>query len=518
MAEAGGGAAGPGTEPGTARGAGRAAGRWWLRHGLGPQLLHWWRRRGLRARVTITAALGLIVAFAAADLLLFNALRVSLTRSVDDYARSGASQVAALINAGRLPDPVPVAAGTITIQVLDSHGGITDASPDADRLVPVVSAGQARALAAGGGALLIRGAPFDMPSLLRVAAVPAGGGQVVVAAVPFSEASGSLNVVARALVIFTPVLFLAFTGAIWLVTGSTLRPIGALRRGAAQVTETGVPADLPVPEARDEVRSLALTLNDMLSRLAEAQQRQRALVSDTAHELRSPIASIRTQLEVALDFPDGQDWATTARDVHADVLRLARLSEDLLLLARLDEQAGGDATPRGAPLDLAALCGSVVSRYADAPVPVSCPGAENEAGGGSGAPVLVAGDWERLDRLLVNLVDNAVRYAKSSVVVSVRGDGRVAELTVTDDGPGIDEADRERVFHRFARLDGARSREGAEAGGAGLGLAIVRATAQAHGGTVYLEAAVPSPGLRAVVRLPAMKATKDVPSGRPGPA
>src|SRR6201999_4248421 len=96
-----------------------------------------------------------------------------------------------------------------------------------------------------------------------------------------------------------------------------------------------------VPEARDEVRSLALTLNDMLSRLAEAQQRQRALVSDTAHELRSPIASIRTQLEVALDFPDGQDWAATARGVHADVRRLARLAEDLLLLARLDEQAGG---------------------------------------------------------------------------------------------------------------------------------------------------------------------------------
>ena len=252
MAEAGR-AAGAGARWRAGR-AGRAAGRWWLRHGLGPVLLHWWRRRGLRARVTITAALGLVVAFAAADLLLFNALRVSLTRSVDDYARSGASQVAALINANRLPDPVPVAAGTITIQVLDSAGDITDASPDADLLVPVVSAAQARALADGGGALLIRGAPFDMPSLLRVAAVRADDGQLVIAAVPFSAASGSLNVVARALVIFTPVLFLAFTGAIWLVTGSTLRPIGALRRGAARVTETGVPADLPVPEARDEVK------------------------------------------------------------------------------------------------------------------------------------------------------------------------------------------------------------------------------------------------------------------------
>jgi signal transduction histidine kinase len=514
--------------------AGRAAGRWWLRHGLGPELLHWWRRRGLRSRVTITAALGLIVAFAAADLLLFNALRVSLTRSVDDYARSGASQVAALIDANRLPDPVPVAAGTITIQVLNSAGDITDVSPDADRLVPVVSVGQARALADGGGAILIRGAPFDMPSLLRVAAVRADDGQVVIAAVPFSEASGSLNVVARALVIFTPVLFLAFTGAIWLVTGSTLRPIGALRRGAARVTETGVPADLPVPEARDEVRSLALTLNDMLSRLAQAQQRQRALVSDTAHELRSPIASIRTQLEVALDFPDGQDWAATARDVHADVLRLAQLTEDLMLLARLDEQAGlGAATAygpvtaagaaganggrtavepgrRGVPVDLVSLSRSVACRYADARVPVTVtaapggvPGQDDHA-----ATVLAMGDQGRLERLLVNLVDNAVRYASSSVVVSARRDGAWAELSVTDDGPGIPAADRERAFGRFTRLDDARSRDGAEAGGAGLGLAIVRATAQAYGGSAHLQAAdgtarPGAAGLHAVVRLPA---------------
>ena len=543
--------------PAARRTPGRQAGRWWLRHGLGPMLLRWWRRRGLRARVTLTAALGLIVAFTAADLLLFNALRVSLTRSVDDYARSGASQVAALIDADRLPDPVPVAAGTITIQVVSAAGDITDASPDADRLVPIVSAGQAAALADSGSAILVYGAPFDMPPLLRVAAVRAANGEVVIAAVPFSEASGSLSVVARALVIFTPVLFVVFTGAIWLVTGSTLRPIGALRRGAARVTETGLVPDLPVPEARDEVRSLALTLNDMLSRLSAAQQRQRALVSDTAHELRSPIASIRTQLEVALDFPDTQDWATTARDVHADVLRLARLAEDLLLLARLDEQAGpaaggpgvtggraagGDAGRRGQVVDLVSLSRSLVCRYADARVPVTVAAPEpvvpdatdagaaagprpaavavadapplSDAADGTDETVVVIGDRERLERLLVNLVDNAVRYAKSSVTVAARRDGEWAELTVTDDGPGVPAPDRERVFDRFARLDDARSRDGDEAAGAGLGLAIVRATAQAYGGTAHLEPAPPADpsssgisgshaGLRAVVRLPA---------------
>ena len=460
-------------------------------------LVRWWRRRGLRARVTMTAAAGLLVALAAAALLLFNALRVSLTNSVDATARQGAAEVVALINANRLPTPVPVAAGTITIQVLDPAGRIIDVSPGADRLVPLLTPARAAASARTGGVVLLNGPPFGMPSLMRVAAVGAGNGDLVIAAVPYSSAGDSLSVVAKALVFGTPLLFILFTGAIWLAVGSTLRPIDLLRRGAARITATGVPRDLPVPEARDEVRSLAVTLNDMLSRLAVAQQRQRDLVSDTAHELRSPIASIRTQLEVALDHPASQDWAETARDVHADVLRLARLAEDLLVLARLDEQA---VAGRGEPVDLAELSDSVVARYDGTRVPVTA------AGPAPGTACLAAGNRDALDRLLVNLVDNAVRYAKSQVTVSVRREGAWVVLSVADDGPGIPAADRERAFGRFARLDTARSRDGAEDGGSGLGLAIVRATAAARGGTAHLEDAVPGahpPGLRAVVRLPA---------------
>ena len=461
----------------------------------------WWRRRGLRSRVTLIAALGLLVALIAGDLLLLDTLRVSLTRSVDDTARSGATEVAALINAGRLPDPVPVAAGTVTIQVLDPAGQIINVSADADRLVPIVPPSQAAALASGTSAALVHGAPFDMPSQLRVAVVRAADGELVIAAVPYSSAADSLQVVGHALIFGTPVLFIVFAGAIWLAVGSTLRPIDLLRRGAARVTGAGVPTDLPVPEARDEVRLLALTLNDMLTRLAAAQQRQRSLVSDTAHELRSPIASIRTQLEVALDHPSGQDWASTARDVHADVLRLARLAEDLLLLARLDEQADSpDAYRHDVPVDLGALACSVAARYCDSRVPVTVVPPEP----GETRVAEVAGNRDRLDRMLVNLIDNAIRYAKSSVTVSVGQTGSWVQLAVTDDGPGIPEADRERAFDRFARLDDARARCGDDAGGAGLGLAIVRATAQSHAGTAHLESAPDhASGLRAVVRLPA---------------
>jgi signal transduction histidine kinase len=458
---------------------------------MGSGLSGWWRRRSLRARLTLATSAGLALALALAAVLLVNALRASLIRGLDLSARQGAVEVAALINQNRLPSPVPVAPGTLTIQVLDASGRITNVSPGADRLVPMLPPTQARAAARSGQARTLAGPPLGMPSLIRVVAVEAAGQHVVIAAVSYAEVRDSLATLARVLAIGTPLLFGLLALATWLLTGYTLRPIAALRRGAAEVTGTGVPRALPVPPARDEVRSLAVTLNDMLSRLAEAQQRQRDLISDTAHELRSPIASIRAQLEVALDHPDGLDWAETARDVHADTLRLARLAEDLLLLARLDGQP-----LRHKPTDLAALCESVAARYATARVSVRAEAA------GLSEPCVVAGDADALARLLVNLLDNAVRHAATRVCVSVREDGGWAVLTVTDDGPGIPPEDAERVFGRFTRLDDARARVEAADGeeGAGLGLAIVRSTAQAHGGTVSLGDA--RPGLRAVVRLP----------------
>jgi signal transduction histidine kinase len=464
----------------------RRWGRWWR----GPAW--WWRRRSLRARLTMITSAGLALALAAAAILLLSALRLSLVRSLDDSARQGALGVAALADTGRLPDTVPVGAGTITIQVLNAQGRITNVSPGADRLIPLLPRNVAAAAAQTGQAQTLSGPPLGMPSLLQVVAVRASDGQIVIAAVSYAQAEDSITMLARVLLIGTPLLFGLLALVIWLITGYMLRPIAALRKGAAEVTQTGVPRDLPVPPARDEVRSLAVTLNDMLSRLAAAQQRQRDLVSDTAHELRSPIASIRAQLEVALDHPDGMDWLETARDVHADTLRLARLAEDLLLLARLDEQG---LTRPGKPTDLCTLCGSVAERYAAARVSVlaDAPGS-----------CVVLGDPDALSRALVNLLDNAVRHAASQVTVSVRRDGGSALLTVRDDGPGIPAQDIERAFGRFSRLDSARSRTG-DAGGAGLGLAIVRAAAKAHGGTASLRDA--SPGLLAEVRLPLADAT-----------
>jgi signal transduction histidine kinase len=434
---------------------------------------------------------GLAVALVAGAMLLRGTLQASLTRGVDNTARQGGQEIVALINGNRPPpDPLPVVAGTLTIQVLGPHGRVVDASPGADRMVPLLPPAQAAALARTGRAVLRDGRPFGIPYLMRVVAVPANGGQTVISAAAYTEVRDSMTALGRALIVATPLLLLLLAGATWLVVGSTLRPIAALRRGAQMVTATGKARELPVPEARDEVRTLAITLNDMLARLDSAQRRQRSLVSDTAHELRSPIASIRAQLEVALDHPAQQDWNQTGRDVLADTLRLSRLAEDLLVLARLDEYQ--PRTGAGRPVDLAVLITEEAERSTGGRVPVTARATGR---------CVVTGEVEALRRLLRNLIENALRYAKSGVEVSARREAGDAVLTVSDDGPGIPAADRERAFDRFVRLDDARSRDETGTGGAGLGLAIVRAIARTHGGSAHLEDA--TPGLRAVVRLPA---------------
>ena len=452
--------------------------------------LRWWRRLGLRARLTLIASAGLAVALTVAALLLLGELQSSLTREVDSNARQAATEIANLADAHELPGVLPFGAGTLSVQVLDRQGHVVNATAQGDRLVPLLPVAVARSIARSGRVVQMPGGPFGIAAPLRVVAVPAIRNQVVVAAVSYAQVSDSLAAVTRSVVFGAPLLFLLLATATWLVTGAALRPIEKLRRGAQEISDTAIARTLPVPESRDEVRRLAVTLNDMLAQLEAAQRRQRALVSDAAHELRSPIASIRTQLEVAIDHPEAVDWPSTAAGVLADTLRLARLAEDLLALARLDEQAG---RPRqGRPVDLAALAEEVCARYAEAPVSVTAL---------TSGPSTVLGDTGGLDRMLVNLVDNAVRYARSRVSVTVRTDGPWVLVSVSDDGPGIPEENAERVFDRFTRLDDARSRDPATGDGSGLGLAIVRATATAHGGRAWLEDA--GPGLRAMIRLPA---------------
>jgi signal transduction histidine kinase len=288
----------------------------------------------------------------------------------------------------------------------------------------------------------------------------------------------SVSVMRTALLITYPLLIIVLAAFARRVVGAALRPVEELRAGAETITGGASGGRLPVPGTQDEIQRLAVTLNDMLDRLAAARARQRAFVADAAHELRSPLANMRTELEVAQRIGDPPD----IDDLLVDIERLTHLVDDLLLLARADD-APGQTMARTEPVELGELLATVAERYVSARVPVTVAG---------GPPQWTSGDRQALRHVMTNLVDNAVRHATSRVTLALVPGG----FTVIDDGPGIAASDRERVFERFTRLDDARARD---AGGAGLGLAIVQELVRRHGGTVTLADA--NPGVRARVRL-----------------
>jgi signal transduction histidine kinase len=448
-------------------------------------------RLGIQGRLTVAATALVAVVLIGGAVVLTIALRHTLLSTLDDSARQRARDVATLVDTGNLPNTVPVAGGTVLVQVVDDHDRVRAATPGGDALVPLLS-GNALAAARRGVTQQVPGARIGINDRLRVVGTPAGNAsdpRTVLVAVSSTEASRSLRVVVLVLVVVVPLLIAAFAVACWFLVGAALRPVAALRRGAGDITEAGTGSRLPVPATRDEVARLAETLNDMLDRLAAGGARQRAFVADAAHELRSPLASIRTQLEVARAHPKDADWDETSEGALADLERLTRLVDDLLLLARLDDERR--PARRFGPVDLRALATSAAAR----------PGSRVDVrlidSPESGEPLFTQADEDALVRVMENLLSNAERYASSCVTVGARRDGLWAVLTVSDDGPGIPAADRARVFERFARLDASRSQD---SGGSGLGLAIVQQLVQSSGGSVHLEDA--EPGLRAVVRLP----------------
>jgi signal transduction histidine kinase len=426
------------------------------------------------------------VALLAGTILILVALQRSLVAALDESARQRARDVAALVDSEQLPNPIPVAAGTPLVQVVDSDDRVVAASAGGDRLVPLLLPDEVAAANAG-EVRTIDGSRLGLDGELRVIGEPAGLEEplTVLVAMSLSEVEGSLQVVRTAMIVAAPLLVAGFGVACWLLVGSALRPVAALRQGAEEITTTRQAGRLPVPEADDEVRRLALTLNDMLARLERSSARQRSFVADAAHELRSPLTAIRTQLEVAGAHPNDAQWEQVSADALADVERLSRLVDDLLVLARAED--AGTRLPTHA-VDLAQVADEIIART-ESVVSVRRTGADE---------LVLLANADAVTRILANLVDNAVRHAATAVTVDVRnGSGGAAVVTVADDGPGIPAVQREQVFERFARLDDARSRD---AGGAGLGLPIVRELARSQGGEITLEDN--APGLRAVVRLP----------------
>lgn len=456
----------------------------------------WFRRLTLRGRLILIGVSGVAVALAVGGLLLVTVLRLVLLNAVDDGARQTAHSVVALIDAGELPNPVPTA-GTEYVQVLDDGATVRAASIGADRLAALLTPNELRAVRAG-RVLTVGGDRLGLSGELRVLAESTGSGadeRTVVVAVPVQNVRQSVLTVRDALFVVYPLMLIGLAVLAWRVVGWTLRPVEALRAGAEEISASHS-GRLPVPDGDDEVHRLALTLNRMLDRLESARVRQRAFVADAAHELRSPIASLRTQIEVA----DHLGEAAPTADLCAEVDRLARLVDDLLLLARADERDPG--LRRREPVELTGLLTAAAAGRVEARVPVTPPYV---------APQWTEGDPVALRRVVDNLLNNACRHAATGVSMDVVRAGRRVLVTVTDDGPGIPQQDRARVFDRFTRLDDARARD---QGGTGLGLPIVRELVRLHGGTVSLgdAPAASRPGGAGSAGGPGLQVTVDLPA------
>ena len=287
------------------------------------------------------------------------------------------------------------------------------------------------------------------------------------------------------LLVGVPVLLLVVGGTTWWVVTRALAPVERIRQEVLEIGEEGLDRRVPVPESRDEIQRLATTMNGMLGRLDASRRRQQRFVSDSSHELRSPLASLRQTAEVARRHPGALPEGEFADTVFEETVRMQRLVDQMLLLTRTDEGRTGDRRE----VDVDDLAHTEAARVRNG-LTVDT----SRVGHGR-----VLGDGFALSQVVRNLLDNAARHAQGRVEVAVHQVGPRVMLTVDDDGAGIPEDQRERVFERFVRLDEARSRD---AGGSGLGLAIVREIVLAHGGEATATASALG-GVRFSISLPA---------------
>jgi signal transduction histidine kinase len=456
----------------------------------------------LRVRLTVVTAGLLCVALVVGAVVLSTVLSRGRVAALDAVVRARVLTVADLVRSDQVPEALPVAEPGEIVQVLDADGRVVASSTTASRTLPVLPADLLRDLVAradGPDPLLVSTSASGYDDAVRAAVlVPEGGdGTVVVATVPLTEVEGLVRALRLSLVGVVPVLTALLAAAIWLALGRALRPVEELRAAAAQVARSGGPGSLPDPGTDDEIGALARTLNEMLDRLEVAAARQRAFVADAAHELRTPLAAVVAALDVARTHPDAYERDELVADLTAEAQRMRALVDDLLLLARV-----GSRPVPAQDVDLGAVARDAVALARAA---AGRPDVVVDVRGAGRA----TGDAAALGRVVRNLADNALRHAASRVLVEVTD----LRVVVEDDGPGLDPADRERVFERFVRLDDARARDDARRGGAdgragagagsGLGLAIAREIAREHGGDVLLAdgRGGAGAGLRAELRL-----------------
>ncbi len=437
-------------------------------------------RLPIRLRVTAAFALAMAAVLAGSGLYLYLQLGSHLTASLDRDLRLRAQDLVALIsqpgvalgqdNSGRF-----VERGESYAQLLTPDGRVLDGTRPLGRK-SLLSRTELRR--AERGPIYVD--KPDVPGLnegsrlLATTVTRSGRPAVLVVGATRQNNVETLGNFRDELLIAGPIALLLASGVGYLLAGLSLRQVESMRRRAAAISGETPGERLPVPPTGDEVERLGETLNEMLDRLEAALERERDFVADAGHELRTPLALLRTELELALRQARTTDELRAAvRRSSSEADRLAQLAEDLLLIARTDR---GQLPLRIEHIHVQALFGSIRSRFEWRAADLGKTVTSTPTHG-----LLVQGDRIRLEQALSNLVDNALRYGGNMVTLeATRDDGR-AELHVRDNGRGFATEFLTRAFDRFTRAEAARG-----AGGAGLGLSIVRAIAESHAGTAHV--------------------------------
>jgi signal transduction histidine kinase len=421
--------------------------------------------RSLGARSTVAAGLAVLLALVVVgvgvDVLVARNLHRSLDRSLRqravDVAQLSASAPALLTAPGALD--ASLGGQQINVEVVDRRGRIVARSlalggrvlPVSSVLHTVTVTGIGRYVGAKLGAEDLR--VYVAP--LAEQGGPAAGGAVAVAASTHDVDSTLASV--RLLVFLAALIAAAASaGALALLMRRALRPLGNLARAAAEIERTSDPRRrLPQAESEDEIGRLAQTLNGMLTALERSRDAERRFLADASHELRTPLTALVGNVDYLARHGASDELVA---ELTEDTRRIATLADDLLALSREEASPSPDDV-----VSLDELAGATGGVRVVAP-----------------ARVVVRGDSAALERALANLVENARRYGRGAITIEVVADGDIATLSVTDEGPGLDEADADHAFERFWR--------GRDSGpGSGLGLAIVRATAERHGGRAYVH-------------------------------
>ncbi|MEO1059773.1 MAG: HAMP domain-containing sensor histidine kinase [Actinomycetota bacterium] len=456
--------------------------------------------RSLRARITLLATVALVLVLATAAIVIVVLVERQLSNDLAAQNEATLAQVSAAIAGGQDPATIRLPLGTDGTEfVITNDGRFVQATlvvVTEDVLEPELTADDVIVFDPGfpfasldatdpfvGGVVFVEDVLdqrfWDVTSTTAVA--PDGEEYLVEAFTPTRVVDRSVDQVRAVLWIVIPALAVLFALLVWFLTGRTLRPVALMTDRANRIRSDTLHERLAEPGTDDEIGRLAATLNSMLERLDRGAQQQRRFVSDASHELKSPLTVMVGEAELAAGSRDVERLAEANERVVERGRNLTALIDDLLALARSDEAAF-----RRSEVDL----DDVVRQQARLqPRDVDTSGVE---------PVRLDADGAALSRLVRNLLDNAARHANEAVAVTLTADADGAVLVVDDDGPGIAEHERDRVFERFARADEARTRA---TGGTGLGLAIVQAIAHGHGGTVEISTA-PIGGARFTVRLP----------------